>query len=164
MNLSSWQLSSSVNFPPNCKNRNLLLSNSAFMVVKESQRLASSFYNSSTLCFQYGLFSWICLLKFLNSSSFSLFKALPMAAASMSLMNLLWYHLIRKRWAYGLSISSTHMLLRNKFASLFFGLFTAWFVLFMIARPMPTKFPNYVYGKVQAQLSLHSDLCVQDPQ
>jgi hypothetical protein len=36
MNLSSYQLSSRVDFFPNCKRCNLLLSNSALMVVKDS--------------------------------------------------------------------------------------------------------------------------------
>jgi hypothetical protein len=50
------------------------------------------------------------------------------------------------------------------FFSLFFGLFIAWFALLVVAIPIPTKFPNCVYGKVQAQHSLHGDLCVQDQQ
>ena len=111
VNLSSCQLSSSMNFSPNYKSCNLLNSNSSLIVVKESWCLESSFSISSALYLQYWLSSSFFLLKSLNSSSFSLFKDFPMVATSRYLMNLLLYHVIYKRYAYGMFVSSTWMFL-----------------------------------------------------
>lgn len=110
MNLFSFQLSSYVNLSPNCKCCNMLLSNFSFMAKKEPWCLKNYFSKSFSFWLQYRLSSWIYLLKSLNSSSFSLFKYFPMETTSRSLMNLLWYHMPYKWYAYVLSISPTRIL------------------------------------------------------